>query len=260
MSNKLKLLKVFCLAVALLLCPVIVPCIYASSFEKAVQQDTYVTVYLKNGTELKGTVTEEEGMIKVVSVSGDVFYYSKEEIRDIYDPTEDIMRQRMKDSLQSVRHQKKEFRRSNRLSGYFFTMGMEGTLTPSSDIFTKMVLVSVVNGFRTCNWYQIGVGMNYAYTEGLSAFDVYIRNKFLINGKNKVSPYILQDIGYRIGGSDVVSGLLFNTSVGVQFNLNYRNAITVGLFYLRKEGASINDNNAFGLKIGYTLYGNKKKK
>ena len=94
----------------ILMCPVMMPCAYASSYEVASQQDIYKTVYLKNGTEIKGTVTEEDGMIKVVSVSGDVFYFSKEEIREIDDPTKAVMRQRMRDSLQLVKEQQLAFK------------------------------------------------------------------------------------------------------------------------------------------------------
>ena len=169
MNGKLKGLTFFILLAMILMCPVMMPCAYASSYEVASQQDIYKTVYLKNGTEIKGTVTEEDGMIKVVSVSGDVFYFSKEEIREIDDPTKAVMRQRMrdslqlvkeqqlalkqqkKDSLQSVRMQKREFRRENRLSGYFLSLDFGSTLTPSSTKFSKMASAAIINGYRLCN-------------------------------------------------------------------------------------------------------------
>ena len=278
MNSKLKGLTFFCLIAMILMCPVMMPCAYASSNEVASQQDIYKTVYLKNGTEIKGTVTEEDGMIKVVSVSGDVFYFSKEEVREIDDPTKAVMRQRMrdslqlvkeqqlafkqqkKDSLQSVRMQKREFRRENRLSGYFLSLDFGSTLTPSSALYSKMASAAIINGYRLCNWFQAGVGLEYAYYNYRPSFDIYLHLKSPFLGRKKVSPYISEDLGYRadLGGNSIFSGILSTTSLGVQFNINDRNAISLGVVY-SLTAYGIDTWHSLGLKLAYTFYGNKKK-
>lgn len=276
MNSKLKGLTFFCLIAMILMCPVMMPCAYASSNEVASQQDIYKTVYLKNGTEIKGTVTEEDGMIKVVSVSGDVFYFSKEEVREIDDPTKAVMRQRMrdslqlvkeqqlafkqqkKDSLQSVRMQKREFRRENRLSGYFLSLDFGSTLTPSSALYSKMASAAIINGYRLCNWFQAGVGLEYAYYNYRPSFDIYLHLKSPFLGRKKVSPYISEDLGYRADLGGIFSGILSTTSLGVQFNINDRNAISLGVVY-SLTAYGIDAWHSLGLKLAYTFYGNKKK-
>lgn len=260
MNSKLKGLTFFCLIAMILMCPVMMPCAYASSYEVASQQDIYKTVYLKNGTEIKGTVTEEDGMIKVVSVSGDVFYFSKEEIREIDDPTKAVMRQRERDSIQSARLQKKEFRRANRLSGYFLSLDFGSTLTPSSALYSKMASAAIINGYRLCNWFQAGVGLEYAHYNYRPSFDIYLHLKSPFLGRKKVSPYISEDLGYRadLGGNSIFSGILSTTSLGVQFNINDRNAISLGVVYSLTAYES-DKWHSLGLKLAYTFYGNKKK-
>ena len=270
MSSKFKLLMMLCTLCIMSPASVSAADICTSTIVSIpVGQDLYQIVYLNNGTEIKGIVTEEDGMIKVKSVSGDIFYFSKEEIKEIYDPSAEIKQQQEKERIAAEKQLQKEQRRQNRMSSYYLAAELGTTITASSGKWSKMASISVINGYRICPWFQAGIGLDYSYLDYESSFAAYLNLKFPFLGRKKVSPFLSVDAGYRLtnlvyssgyGSSYGMSeqgiyGIILSPAIGVQFNFNPKHSLALSFYYSTMFDFEL---NSIGLKLGYTFFGSKK--
>lgn len=242
-------------------------------------QDNYKVIFLKNGMEVKGIVTQEDNMIKVVTKEGDVFYFSNEEIRRIEDPNEKInqqkqreeRRQLLRDALEQKRLemeqkalQKKENREANiarrkSLGGcYFLTTEIGSTITKLSSKYSRQASFSIINGYRARYWFQFGIGIDYSYLDYAHSVGSFLHFKFPFCSDKVISPYIYENVGVRnvFGYFNYYDNQLFlqsSSGVGLQFKLNQRNSISIGFDYTL-HFTNVRMLHSLGLKLSYTFY------
>ncbi len=107
-------------------------------------------VNLKDGTELIGFVSKENGMTKITTEDGDVFYYLEKEIKEI----ESLVKGPTKKEAKDLKKSKKNVRK-----GYFGTVGLSAT----TGSFTGRL--TTIHGYRY-KGFHIGLGAGIGYGGG----------------------------------------------------------------------------------------------
>lgn len=180
------------------------------------QTNTVDVVYLKNGSIIKGTITEQipNKSLKIKTRSGNIFVYKMGEIKK-------ITRETAKNSSTIGN------------SGYWGDVNI-GYAVGIGDYGLDRIKLNVVNGYRTGPHFAIGFGTGlHYYTEPDAALiPIYadFRANFL---KNDISPYIDIKVGYSLDATSDFegTGFLLNPSIGTRFAVSSNTALHFSIGY-----------------------------
>ncbi len=170
-------------------------------------QETRDVLYLKNGSIIKGVITEilPEDHVKIRTNDGSIFVYDMDEVLKI-----------MKESAE----QSKAVSPFNKPEGYF---GMVKATLPYF-----ITGVDIVNGYRFCPQFAMGIGIGlemYEYSGVGVPLYLHLRSDIL---EKKVSPYFAMDMGVRFipwAGIPVYA----SPQIGVSYNVGKKYRMTSAL-------------------------------
>ncbi|MDR0332749.1 MAG: hypothetical protein LBI15_04725 [Dysgonamonadaceae bacterium] len=180
-------------------------------------------VYLKNGSVIRGVIIEQvpNVSIKIQSREGNIFAYRMDEIERF---TKEVITGTRNSG--NVRNNNVGERPTfNKPRGYMGTIELGSGFVDGTDITN--VSLSVVNGYRFLPQFALGLGVGienfngYKYTGNSVPIFLHLRSDFL---DRKVSPYIVINYGYAVGGIDstfaeVVLGCSFNIGRGERYRM-----------------------------------------
>ncbi len=170
-------------------------------------QETKDVLYLKNGSIIRGTITEiiPEEHVKIMTADSSIFVYDMDEVLKI-----------TKETAQSAK-QESPF---NKHKGYF---GMVKVTFPY--FFTG---VDIVNGYRFCPQFAIGGGIGLQVVEySAIGIPLYLHLRSDIIAK-RVSPYFALDLGINfIPG--FAAPIYLSPQAGVSFNVGKKYRMTAGI-------------------------------
>ncbi len=218
-----------------------------------IAQSYIETVYLRNGSIIKGTIIEQvpNTSLKIKTADGSIFVYNMEEVEKI-----------TKDEIRASRWERKAAR--NTLKGYKGFVDM-GFIADVSDYDGNRVEVSTSHGYQFNNYIFLGGGIAVDYYTDRDAASFPIFANFRANFVNqKVSPFGDFKFGYTAG--DDLSGGYISAALGVRFATGKKSAVNLRLEYVYQEeylGSYYHSDNywyddydynpisGFGLKIGF---------
>lgn len=210
------------------------------------QSNTEDVVYLKNGSIIRGSITEHKigDKLKIELAGGSVFVFSESEI----------------DSTKKENIQKRQLQRWNKLSyrknrGYMnmtefgFIYGTNLKKDNNQSIYYGYspddfgVSIHTVNGYRHWPYLFTGAGVGIDrfinYKQTFSPFYLRLQSEFL---KKKTTPYIQCDVGYAVmwkqKSEDYVrykntGGLYISAGGGVRIYTHSRASVIIGVTYKR---------------------------
>ena len=194
------------------------------------------TVYLKNGSVIKGIVIEHipEQSVKIQTADGSIFVYKTDEVEKI---TKDIITpgNRAGNKIKEARTSGNSFS-----TAAYDTRGYRGFIDFGYTIGTGDYNVGRIE-LTTSHGYQInpyffvgaGTGVNYYCTRGADDFIIPvfadIRANFI---EGPVVPFATLKLGYSFSTRESYDGGLYLApAVGVKFMLNSRQALSLSLGY-----------------------------
>lgn len=208
------------------------------------------SVYLKNGSIIKGVIIEQvpNESLKIKTADGSLFVYQMDEVLKI-----------TKDYPTSL-----DNKLSGRSKGYrgFVDLGF----TPGvGDLATNRLEFSTSHGYQFNPYFYLGLGAGlHYYYEGGDAFviPVFVNPRVnFIDGN--ITPFVDLKLGYSFVDAE---GFYFNPNIGVSFKVQEKNAINVSIGYTMQKAkydyyyydyyysyynSGSVDINGISLKVGY---------
>jgi hypothetical protein len=215
------------------------------------QSNTEDVVYLKNGSIIRGAITEHKigDKLKIELMGGSVFVFNENEIDSI--KKENIQKQQLK------RFNKTSYRNNRgymNMTEFGFIYGTNLKNDNSQNSYYAYspddfgVSIHTVNGYRHWPYLFTGAGVGIDrfinYKQTFSPFYLRLQSEFL---KKKATPYVQCDVGYAVmwkqKGDDYVSyknqgGLYLTAGGGVRIYTQSRASVIVGLTYKRINSKS----------------------
>jgi hypothetical protein len=184
-------------------------------------------VYLKNGSVIKGIITEQvpDSTLKIETSDGSLFVYPMSEVARI---TKEVVstRDSFNKQLPTERY------RTHGYKGFIETGYTVGT----GDINLGRLEFLTTHGYLVNPYFYIGAGMGWHYYTSLESasapFFIDARTYFR---KGKVVPYAGLKLGYTVGE---VEGFYLAPSVGVKMMVSYRAAVNFSLGYTYQAAES----------------------
>ena len=226
----------------------------------AYSQEYQDVVYLKNGSVIRGLITEQipNESIKIES-QGNIFVFKLDEIEKI---TKELTTKPRKEKEPKVRED------SGLKKGYSGIAELAIGIAYGDDIehANETVKVNLVNGFRFNPHFAIGVSTGARFLLRDDIYLVPIMADVRANVLNrKASPYFVLNIGTAYNGRESFStfGTMFGFGVGVAMKVApTKNTFNIGLSY-EAIGASDRDYfmsdvwtgkyRSFGINMGLTF-------
>lgn len=211
-------MKKLLLSVALCLCA------------SAVSAQMIEIVHLKNGGQIRGTVTEQipSEHLKIRTADGSVFVYSYDEIEKI---TKEPYKQKRRPAY---RYERNGFEKERNRSASGFRPRYEGAVElgysvgVSSVGGTGRVGLSTSHGCRVVPFLYVGAGAQADYYHSGPSYGIPIFADFRgYFTQQAVKPFLNFRIGYSVGDVD---GFYFSPAVGVNFRM-----LDVSLGYTYQE-------------------------
>lgn len=195
------------------------------------------SVYLKNGSIIKGVIIEQvpNESLKIKTADGSLFVYQIDEVLKI-----------TKDYPTSL-----DNKLSGRSKGYrgFVDLGF----TPGvGDLATNRLEFSTSHGYQFNPYVYLGIGAGlHYYYEGGDAFVIPIfvnpRVNFL---DTNITPFIDLKLGYSVVDAE---GFYFNPNIGVSFKTQERKTINVSIGYTMQK-VKYNSYYDYSYYGGYSYY------
>lgn len=222
--------------------------LFAALFSTALgAQEYYDVVYLKNGSRVKGIIVEQVPgqSYKIQTSDGNLFVFNADEVEKITKEAKQVASPVQKSAF-------------NRPRGYFGNVEVQYTYDMTAKNNGTFGL-DMVNGYRICPQFAMGVGIGfqgYDFKNFQLPVYAYLRTDII---NSKVSPFLAQSIGYeaRFYGQDIIArgmidGVMFNTQVGVSFNVGKRNRASLAFQY---KSTKLNDRwrDELGVSLGFSL-------
>lgn len=222
-------------------------------------QDYQDVVYLKNGSIIRGIITEQipNESIKIES-QGNVFIFKLDEIEKI-----------TKERVNGVRREKepKVKETSGLRKGYHGIAEVALGISYGDDIdhANETVKINLVNGFRFNPHLAIGLSTGARFLLRDDFYLVPVMADLRINALNrKASPYFVFDLGTAYNGSEgfATFGTMFGFGIGVAIKVAPKNTFNIGMSY-EAVGSSRNDYfmadvwtgkyRSFGVNMGFNF-------
>lgn len=203
------------------------------------------TVYLKNGSIVRGVIIEQipNESVKLQTRDGNIFVYRMEEIQKIakeqtensyrpYTQTDNSYRPYTQTN-NSYYQRSSAVRRSasNIESGYFGSVNFGYEIGVGEGI--DRIKFDVVNGYRILPEFSIGLGVGVKYYTDAELVTIplyaHLRTDLL---RQNVTPFIAFNVGYNISTDDFwKGGVLLEPSVGVGIRMNRKSQLNISLGY-----------------------------
>ncbi len=186
-------------------------------------QDTYRdVVYLKNGSVLRGTITEQHPnvSIKLETADQNIFVFRMEEIEKI-----------AKESYIQKREPKRP--NSGMESGYVGAIEL-GYQVGLGTYGMDRIKLNIINGYQLNPFVALGIGTGMRYYPDAEAVLVpFFANARVNFMDNQITPYASLDIGYSLDATNGFEGvgLMINPTIGVSFKVSEKSFLNVGLGY-----------------------------
>jgi hypothetical protein len=189
------------------------------SFGQSNYQDV---VYLKNGSIIRGTITEQvpNKSIKIETADRSVFVYQMDEIEKL---TKEVIQGKSGGSLSN----------SGLQSGYKGIVEL-GYQIGTGDYGMDRLKLNIINGYQINPYFSLGFGTGLRYYFDAEAALIPVFADFRANFmNNKISPYLSLGVGYSFDATNDFEGVgfLLNPTVGVSFKVSDKSAMNVGLGY-----------------------------
>lgn len=185
-------------------------CTYAAA------QNYTEVVYLKNGSVIKGIITEQvpNVSLKIQTADGSLIICKMDEVDKI-----------TKENFNTQRHRNMS---RTTLKGYKGMVDL-GYIFDTSDTNSSKLSVSTSHGYQFNNHFFLGAGMACDYYTDADLVSVPIFTHFKANFINKrITPFADIKTGYAVGD---IEGFYVTTGVGVRFGLAGKKAISLKLEY-----------------------------
>ena len=186
-------------------------------------QDNYRdVVYLKNGSVLRGIITEQHPNVSIKLETADlnIFVFRMEEIEKI---------------AKEPYIQKREPKRPNSgiESGYVGTLEL-GYQVGLGTYGMDRLKLNIINGYQLNPYVALGIGTGMRYYPDAEAVLVpFFANARVNFMDNQITPYASLDIGYSLDATNGFEGvgLMMNPTIGVSFKVSDKSFLNVGLGY-----------------------------
>lgn len=181
------------------------------------------SVYLKNGSVIRGVVVEQvPGVsIKIQTSDGSVYAYSIDEVEKITkEIIDDVTPPESTDAV--------SIQSSGITKGYRFFVDVADTFGVG-DWIDNRVEISTTHGYQFNEHFFIGggIGVHYYYDEDFVAIPIFANMRIDLS-KTKVTPFIDMRAGYSIYQ---YTGAYIAPSVGVRFRLGTWGALNASVGY-----------------------------
>ena len=186
-----------------------------------------VTVKVKGGYELKGSVEQTGESVKITTENGDVFVYRANEILSITDATGNIQK-----TTKKKRRDKTFFQR-----GY---MGYADIAAGAEAYYGDgmYVQITTTHGYRFTPHVFVGAGTGVGIFSGRAFIPIYAACRVSILKDKRVTPYVNVNVGYNLdpNGSEwspytysgsLYTGAMVAPSIGVEIATNKRLAFYI---------------------------------
>ena len=183
-------------------------------------------VHLKNGSEIIGVITSlvPGESLMMTTFDGSTHVYDLDEVT--------MVSKRYGRWSNAYRRQMRNYGDFNNSRGYFGTVELGvGALFYSENIRPS---ITIINGYRVCPQFAVGLGVGMNYYAGSSEFGVpvflHVRSDFFNRDK---SPFLALNIGGQIsldgGDYDTHDGIIVEPSFGYGFNVGPHQRMNVSL-------------------------------
>lgn len=236
------------------------------------------TVYLKNGTIIRGIVIEQvpNASLKIQTSDGSVFSYSIEEVEKITKEGYYKQPKQMKESKEKYRKQpnyvqEKPVRqarapkvpRASGMNSYESSTSRgykgfveAGYILDLTDNNANRAELSTTHGFQFNDYLFVGGGAAFNYYTDADAYSAPVFASFRANfTKKRIAPFADAKLGYSIGD---VEGAYATAGIGVRFALARKMALNLKLEYVYQDYGYTSYNtdyseslNGVGIKLGF---------
>ncbi len=186
-----------------------------------------VTVKVKGGYELKGSVEQTDDSVKITTENGDVFVYRANEILSITDAAGNTQKTTKKKAREKTFFQKGYM-------GYVdLALGAEAYYGDG-----MYVQITTTHGYRFTPHVFVGAGTGVGIFSGRAFIPLYAACRVSILKDKRVTPYVNVNVGYNLdpsgtewspynqGGSSY-SGAMVAPSIGIEIATNRRLAFYI---------------------------------
>ncbi len=230
----------------------------ATSSMIVAQQNYQDVVYLKNGSVIRGVITEQipNQQLKIETADGNVFVFQFSEVEKLMREPVVVMKKTTASHTSSVSREKTK--------GYvgiidaFYGIGV-------GDYAENLFGVTMVNGYRFNPYFSLGVGVGLKYypDSETTMVPVFADLRATFTRKN-ITPFVALGIGAPVISDAVGSvGFFFNPHVGAHFRLpDSKIGLNVSVGYEMQEATIIENqgysqvttsHGAVSLKVGFSF-------
>lgn len=177
-------------------------------------------VYLKNGSVIKGVITEQvpNVSLKIRTTDGSLIVCKMDEVEKI--TKENLRTQNYRQSARTA------------MKGYKGFADL-GYIVDVSDMDASKLQLSTSHGYQFNNYLYLGGGVALDYYTDADKISVPIFADFKVNFINKrITPFADTKFGYSVGD---VEGFYSSVGIGVRFGLKGKKAISLKLQYDYQE-------------------------